>query len=156
IDHFNAVSGTLVGADIDVPAQTLTYGIVGGTADNSLNGYNVSLTGTYGKLYVNSASGAYTFVPNDAAINALTAPTTESFTFTVSDGSLSAQQTFTVTLNGVNDPPSTPIDSNAATNTVAEDAAVGTLVGITASSTDVDGGTVTFSLTNDAGGRFAI
>ena len=97
-DHFNAVAGTLVGADVDLP-QTLTYGIVGGTADNALNGYNVSLTGTYGKLYVNSASGAYTLVPNDATINALTVPTTENFIFTVSDGSLSAQQNFTVTIN---------------------------------------------------------
>ena len=92
------MAGTLVGADVDLP-QTLTYGIVGGTADNALNGYNVSLTGTYGKLYVNSASGAYTLVPNDTTINALTVPTTENFIFMVSDGSLSAQQNFTVTIN---------------------------------------------------------
>src|SRR5205807_1497440 len=41
-------------------------------------------------------------------------------------------------------------------NTVSEGAANGDLVGITASSTDVHGGTVTFSLSDDAGGRFAI
>ena len=35
--------------------------------------------------------------------------------------------------------PSAPIDTNAAPNTVAEGAAAGTLVGITASSTDVNG-----------------
>ena len=103
LDHFNAVSGTLHGADVDLPAQTLTYGIVGGTADASLSGYNQSLAGTYGKLYLNSATGAYTFVPNDAAINALATTKTENFTFTVSDGTLSANQTFTVTINGAND-----------------------------------------------------
>src|SRR5262245_1892267 len=99
LDHFNAVSGTLLGADIDA-GTTLTYGVVGGTADNSLSGYNQSLTGTFGTLHVNTATGAYTFVPNDTTINALTAATTENFIFTVSDGSLSAQQNFTVTING--------------------------------------------------------
>src|SRR5258705_7325167 len=39
---------------------------------------------------------------------------------------------------------------------ISEGAANGDLVGITAASTDVNGGTVTFSLTDNAGGRFAI
>src|SRR4051794_39296796 len=73
VDHFSPVTGTLVAADVDRPAQTLTYGIVGGGEDLSVNGYNESLTGSFGKLYVNTATGAYTFVPNDTAINALTA-----------------------------------------------------------------------------------
>jgi hypothetical protein len=48
-------------------------------------------------------------------------------------------------------------DANAAANTVAENAANGTVVGITALGTDADQGTtVTYSLSNDAGGRFAI
>ncbi|MGB8528302.1 MAG: VCBS domain-containing protein, partial [Rhodoplanes sp.] len=68
---FTAVTGTLMAADVDLPAQTLTYGIVDGTADNSLSGYNVSLTGTYGKLFVNSGTGNYEFVPNETAIKAL-------------------------------------------------------------------------------------
>ncbi len=105
LDHFNAVTGVLTGTDVDLPAQTLTYGIVGGTADVSLSGYNQSLTDAYGKLYVNTATGAYTFVPNDTAINALATTTTENFTFTVSDGTLSANQVVTVTLNGTNDAP---------------------------------------------------
>ena len=52
--------------------------------------------------------------------------------------------------------PSTPADSNAAANSVAEGAANGTTVGITASSTDPNGPAVSFSLTDSAGGRFAI
>src|SRR5262249_51905610 len=63
-------------------------------------------------------------------------------------------QDFTIAVTDV--APSQPTDANAAANTVSEGASNGDLVGITASSTDVHGGTVTFSLTNDAGGRFAI
>ena len=104
-DHFGAVSGTLLGNDGSA-GTTLTYGIVGGGVDTSHSGYDISLAGTYGAFFVNSASGAYTFVPNDTAINALSATTTESFTVTVSDlAGLSAQQAFTVTLDGANDAP---------------------------------------------------
>lgn len=48
-------------------------------------------------------------------------------------------------------------DNNGDTNTVAENAANDTLVGITALATDPDAGdTVSYSLTDDAGGRFKI
>ena len=49
-------------------------------------------------------------------------------------------------------------DTDAAANSVAENAAVGTLVGITASASDADATTnaITYSLDDDAGGRFAI
>src|SRR5205807_1379811 len=60
------------------------------------------------------------------------------------------------TINVTNVLPTVPTDSDAATNQVPEGAANGTAVGITATSTDPNGPAVTFSLTNDAGGRFAI
>src|SRR6266446_1943380 len=104
-DTFTATSGTFT-ASSSTSGATLTFGISGGIASNTVLGgvtYDVSQTGPYGTLYLNSTSGAYTFVPNSAAINALQAPTTESFTVTVSDGSLSANQTFTITINGAND-----------------------------------------------------
>ena len=48
-------------------------------------------------------------------------------------------------------------DSNAAANTAAENAAVGAVVGITAQATDPDSAdTVTYTLTDDASGLFAI
>ena len=100
-DTFNAVTGIFLAQDVD--STTLTYGIDAGHADTSLSGYDLSRTDTYGTLYVNSATGAYTFVPDNTAINALLAPTTEDFTVTVSDGSASTHQTFSVTLNGTND-----------------------------------------------------
>ena len=65
--------------------------------------YDVSQVGPYGTLFVNSATGAYTFVPDNDAINALTEPTAANFTVTVSDGTLSASQTFTIAINGTND-----------------------------------------------------
>src|SRR6266436_3523466 len=53
--------------------------------------------------------------------------------------------------------PSTPTDSDGATGgSISEGAATGDAVGITAASTDIHGGTVTFTLSDNAGGRFAI
>ncbi|MFZ1895168.1 MAG: VCBS domain-containing protein, partial [Rhodoplanes sp.] len=131
---FTAVTGTLMAADVDLPAQTLTYGIVDGTADNSLSGYNVSLTGTYGKLFVNSGTGNYEFVPNETAIKALPATTAiENFTVTVSDGSLSAERIFTVTVNGVHDAPTLTV-SDASGN---EDTPIA--LSIASALTDTDG-----------------
>jgi VCBS repeat-containing protein len=104
-DTFAATSGVFTASSSN-GAATLTYGISGGSPGNTvLDGvtYNVSQAGRYGTLYINSATGAYTFVPDDAAINALKAPTTESFVVTVSDGTLSANQAFTVDIAGVND-----------------------------------------------------
>ena len=107
-DDFDAVTGTLQATDVDAGAVQ-TYGIAGGASDGPVvvNGasYDVSQRGTYGTLYVNSATGAYVFVPDDAAINGLTADTTETFTFTVSDGTLTDSQAFEVALEGKNDKP---------------------------------------------------
>lgn len=122
--------------------RVLTYGLSGGTAGTTvLDGetYNLSQRGPYGTLYLNSASGAYAFVPNADAINALSSPTTIGFIVTVSDGQLSTSQTFIVTINGVND---TAIISGSAAGAVLEaggvaNAAPGT-PSATGTLTDVD------------------
>ncbi|NOJ44974.1 hypothetical protein HCN50_01730 [Bradyrhizobium sp. WSM 1744] len=104
-DEFTATSGTFVASSSNSNA-VLTYGISGGSAGSTVwNGvpYDVSKTGLYGTLYVNSTTGAYTFVPDSNAINALKTPTTENFIVVVSDGTLSASQAFTITINGTND-----------------------------------------------------
>jgi VCBS repeat-containing protein len=103
-DLFTATTGTFVASAPN--GGTLTFGISGGTAGSTvLNGvtYDVSQVGPFGTLFVNSATGAYTFVPDNDAINALTAPAAANFTVTVSDGTLSAHQTFTIAINGTND-----------------------------------------------------
>ena len=64
-------------------------------------------------------------------------------------------QTFTIGVTDV--APSTPVDSDGAANTVVEGAANGSTVGVTASSTNVNGPAVTWSLTGDtSGGGFFI
>ncbi|WP_349630390.1 VCBS domain-containing protein [Bradyrhizobium canariense] len=118
-DTFTATSGTFTASSNNSDAK-LTFGVIGASAGNTIIGgvtYDLSKTDPYGTLYVNSASGTYTFVPNSAAINALTAPTTESFVVTVSDGSASVSQTFTITINGVND---TAFISGTTTGSVVE------------------------------------
>src|SRR5207244_4044468 len=58
-------------------------------------------------------------------------------------------QSFTIAVTDV--APSTPTDSDGATGgSVSEGAANGDLVGITAASSDVNGGAVTFTLTDNA------
>lgn len=123
-DDFSATSGTFV-ANSPNSGATLTYGISGGNAGNTVLGgvtYDVSRTGPYGTLYVNSTTGAYTFVPDSGAINALTTTTTESFTVTVSDGTLSDHQTFAIAINGTND---AAIISGTATGSAIEAGGVG-------------------------------
>jgi len=53
-------------------------------------------------------------------------------------------------------PPSTPTDVDAAANQVVENAAIGTVVGVTAFASDPDGDPVFYSLVDSAGGLFAI
>src|SRR5207248_3187971 len=117
-DTFTATTGSFVAHSSN--SGTLTFDISGGTAGSTvLDGvtYDVSKTSPYGTLYVNSTTGAYSFVPDSGAINALTTATTASFTVTVSDGTLSASQAFTVAINGVND---AAIISGTATGSVIE------------------------------------
>ena len=78
---------------------------------------------------------------------------TDTFTVTASDGKLTASQTVTVTVTPVND---APVITSGATATVAENAAVSTVV-YTAAATDVDAGdTRTFSLSGADAAAFNI
>jgi VCBS repeat-containing protein len=145
-DSFTATTGTFVASS--PRGDPLVYGISGGTAGSTvLNGvsYDVSRAGPYGTLYVSSTTGAYTFVPDAGAINALTTTALTNFTITVSDGTLSASQTFTVIIHGVND---AAIISGTNTGTVIE--AGGALPGTptvagTLTDTDVDNPANTFT-----------
>jgi len=78
-----------------------------------------------------------------------------SVSLTDEDGTYSDAGMIWVRVNNV--APTAPADNNAAADEVTENAAAGTLVGITAASTDVGVlDTITYSLTDDAGGRFTI
>ncbi|MBR0783848.1 cadherin domain-containing protein [Bradyrhizobium iriomotense] len=138
-----AVANTPVGITASATSAIgpVTYSLVG---DNSGGGFKID-----------AATGVVT-VNDPTKINFESAPG-HAYTISVkaSDGILASTQSFTINVTDV--APSTPTDSNAGANHVAEGAAVNTLVGITAASTDVNGGTVTFSLTGDtSGGGFKV
>jgi len=80
VDELVAISRTLVGADADLPAQTLTYSLVSGPG---------SVTGN-----------TWSWTPGEAD-----GPGTYTVTVQVSDGTASAQQSFDVTVNEVNQAP---------------------------------------------------
>ncbi|KRR20558.1 hypothetical protein CQ14_11085 [Bradyrhizobium lablabi] len=153
-DLFTATSGTFVASSPN--SATLTFGINGGTAGSTvIDGvtYNVSKAGPYGTLYVDSTTGDYTFVPDNDAINALTAPTTTDFTITVSDGTLSARQPFTIAIDGVNDH---AIISGATNGTAIEAGVVAntTLGALSASGARSASGTLTSADVDDAPNTF--
>jgi VCBS repeat-containing protein len=137
---------TVTASDVDA-ADGKTFSISGG-ADAS-------------KFHIDAATGVLTFVaapnfeaPADAGVNNV-----YDVQVTVTDtGGLTDVQNLAVTVTNVNDNPVNSItDSNAAANSITENAATGTVAGITALATDADtGATVSYSLSDNAGGRFAI
>ncbi|MBR1143456.1 cadherin domain-containing protein [Bradyrhizobium sp. AUGA SZCCT0431] len=138
-----AAVNTLVGVtarSTDAEGQTITYTLA---SDSSGGGFKID-----------AATGVVT-VADPAKINFETAAG-HAYTITVNsfDGFSTSSQSFTINVTDI--APSTPVDSNAGANTVAEGAAANTLVGITASSTDVNGPGVTYSLSNSANGAFKI
>ena len=137
------VSDSFTGTDLDRDGQAITYSITAGN--------------TSGAFTINSATGAIT-VANSSILNR---ESLSSFTLTVqaSDGSLRDTATITINLNDVDEFDVGAIsDTNNTTNAVNENAATGTVVGITASASDADAtnNTITYSLTNNALGRFQI
>ena len=120
------------------------------TNDSDADGDNLTITAVsaaaHGTL-VNNGDGTVTYTP-DANYNG-----SDSFTYTVSDGR-GGESTATVTMNvtAVNDAPTMVV----AQFDVAEDAANGTVVG-QVSASDVDGDTLTYSITGgNSDGIFAI
>ena len=138
-----AAVNTLVGVTVrstDAEGQTITYTLA---SDSSGGGFKID-----------AATGVVT-VADPAKINFETAAG-HAYTITVNsfDGFSTSSQSFTINVSDI--APSTPVDSHAGANTVAEGAAANTLVGITASSTDINGPGVTYSLSNSANGAFKI
>jgi hypothetical protein len=135
-----AVNGTAVGitaSATDVNGGALTYSL---TDDAG------------GRFAINATTGVVT-VADSSKLDYETA-TSHTITVQASDGTATSSQNFTIAVTNAG--PSQPADNNSALNSVVEGASAGTVVGITASATDPNGGTVTYSLTDDAGGRFTI
>ena len=105
-----------------------------------------------------------TINPNTGAVTLTANPNYEvklsySFTVLASDGvNTPTEKAVTLAINNLNDNPLSAVtDSNAALNSVVENATAGTVVGVTALATDLDSGAVvSYSLLDNAGGKFAI
>jgi hypothetical protein len=135
--------------------STVTYqGVTIGTVTGGSSGSNLVIT-----LNSSATPTAVTaLVRNITYQNTDTnAPTTGArtvrFVLTDGDGGTSPNYDTTVTVSGVND---APTDLSLSANTVAENASNGTVVGIVTGTDPDTGDTQTYSLTNTAGGRFAI
>jgi VCBS repeat-containing protein len=138
-----AANGSTVGltaSSFDVNGPAVTYSLIG---DSSGGGFTI-----------NSTTGVVT-VADDSKIDFESSGGSYTVTAQASDGTLTSSQAFVIGVTDV--APSAPIDSNAGTNQVSAGASAGTAVGLTASSTDVNGPAVTYSLVGDtSGGGFTI
>ncbi len=138
---------TVTATDADLPVQTLTYSITGG-ADAAL-------------FAIDGSTGALSFLaaPNREAPSDANGDSVYLVTVRASDGTLSDTQALSITVSDVDEFDTTAIsDTNAAANIVAENSVIGTTVGVTAFASDADAtnNTITYSLDDNAGGRFAI
>lgn len=132
----------------DVDGDVAAYAIVGG--DDAA------------RFVIDGASGSLRFItaPNREAATDADGNHVYDVVVRVSDGAGGADtQAISVTVSDVDEFNVVAVsDVNASADAVAENAANGTLVGITAFASDADAtnNLVTYSLTNSAGGRFAI
>ncbi len=108
-----------------------------------------------GRFIINSLTGVVTV---NAALDAETATSHNITVRATSDDTSFDTRVFTITVTDVDEFILTPIvDTDVATETVAENAAIGATVGVTALASDADvGDNVTYSLDVDVGGLFTI
>ena len=135
------LSDRFTGTDLDRDGEALSYSITGGNEA--------------GLFSINANTGVITLA-SGKALDYETA-ISHKLQVSASDGHSSATAVVTVNVGNVNDNGVVLIDSDTADNRVIENAVTGTRVGITALGTDADRGTtVTYSLLDNADGRFAI
>ncbi len=138
---------TVVATDADRPAPALSYTLAGG-ADDAL----FTLDAVTGEL-------RFTLPPDYENPMAANGGSTYDVEVRVSDGTWTDTQSLTVAVSDVDEfdvGPATDTDVRA--DAVREDASIGQAVGVTAHAVDADAtfNLVTYSLSDDAGGRFAI
>jgi len=144
----------------DAPRFAKTSVAVAGTEDTVLTGtvsatdpegstvtYSVKSGGaTSGAVVINKDTGAYTYTPK------LDVNGSDSFVVLASDGAATSEQTVNVTLAAVND---APVITSATTAAVNEKVPVSTVV-YTATATDVDNASLTYSLSGADATAFKI
>jgi len=156
------VSIQIASAELWLDSDQIVEGVAAGTevgtvvASPQLDGVSsitFSLTDDAGGRFVIDSNTGVLSLSATGSVNFETA-SSHSINVQISDGTDHYQQALTVHVT--NAPPGSIIDANPVANGVDEGAATGTLVGITAQANDPAGGPITYSLTNNAGGRFAI
>jgi Ca2+-binding RTX toxin-like protein len=123
--------------------------------DQNITAYSIAANGSHGVATIDPVTGVFSYLPSANYFG------TDSFVVAVKDADgRQAQLTVNVTINPVND---APTDMR-----VADGSAISVIEGATGSptvadspveqfaATDVDGDALSWSLMNDAGGRFAI
>jgi hypothetical protein len=144
----NSPNGTLAGitanaVDLDGTGNTITYSL-----DDSAGG----------RFAIHSSTGVVT-VADSSLLNYEVAISHNIIIRATSVDLSYSTQSFTIHLTDIDEfDVGSASDTDATPNRVAENSAVGTIVGVTASAGDADGttNTVTYSLADSAGGRFAI
>jgi hypothetical protein len=97
VNELTLLTVTNAATDNDIPLLPLSYTLVVTNVNNNSTVTNASI----------STNGVITWTPTEAQ-----GPSTNTFTTIVSDGSLSATNSFTVTVNEVNVAPTLPVQSN--------------------------------------------
>ena len=115
-DVIDTSSSSHTDSDADDSASlTVTAVRVGSTEGSGTAGtVGQALTGTYGQLTLN-ANGSYTYVANQAAADALDVndTVTDTFNYTVSDGTATDIAVITITVIGINDTPTAVNDTDS-------------------------------------------
>ncbi|WP_042475472.1 putative Ig domain-containing protein [Bacillus ndiopicus] len=99
VNEGSKLTFTVKATDTDIPANTLTYSMVGAPTGASIN----------------ATTGVFTWTPTKAQ-----GPGTYSFKVVVSDGMLSAEENITVTVNQINRPPISNDNDVTTTTPVSE------------------------------------
>jgi Ca2+-binding RTX toxin-like protein len=134
--------------DEDVATALTDAGVL--DADDNITGYALGTTAAHGSVNVNNLTGQFTYTPNANYHGA------DTFTIVATDADGNQVDVAVgVVVNAVNDAPTGLGVAGGGSLSVSEAAAAGTVVGQLAA-TDLDGDTLTYTLLNDAGGRFAI
>jgi hypothetical protein len=125
IAELTLLAVTNTATDADLPANTLSYQLIGAPAGAAID-----------------ANGVITWIPTEAQ-----GPATNTLTTVVSDGALNATNSFTVVVTEVNVPPVLPVQTN---RTMAELTSL--LVTNTATDADLPANALTYQLLNAPAG----
>ena len=154
------IDGAIGGSIAEDASDGDQVGITASASDaDATDGVTYSLTDTAGgRFQIDANSGIITVADSSLLDRETDASHTVTVRATSDDGSTSTE-TFTITVGDADEfDVGAVTDNDGATGgSIAEDASNGDQVGITALATDADAtDTVTYSLTNTAGGRFTI